>query len=41
MWESVGGECGGYGKVCWGVGEGEERLRYGGVGKDVRKCVGV
>ena len=27
VWESVWGECEGYGEVCWGVGKGLEGVR--------------
>ena len=36
MWESVWGECEGYGGVCWGVGKGLE-----GVEVSEGKCAGV
>ena len=50
MWESVWGECEGYGEVCWGVGKsegkcagvwGDVRRGVGNVGEGVGKCVGV
>ena len=31
VWESVWGECGGCGEVCYGVGGGEERELWGSV----------
>ena len=44
MWESVWGECGGFEKVCWGVGGGKRRCRER-CGKvyvvSVGKCAGA